>query len=110
MEDLCYSLQETSFSMIGEVTERAIAHTQCEELLLTGGVAQNLHLQKMLKQICKEHGTDFAAVPSNLAGDNGAMIAWTGVLMHKYNDHLKLDESRVKPRWRIDQVDVSWMK
>ena len=28
LEDLCYSLQETSFSMLVEVTERALAHSK----------------------------------------------------------------------------------
>jgi tRNA A37 threonylcarbamoyltransferase TsaD len=41
LEDLCYSLQETAFSMVTEVTERALAHTEKKEVLLTGGVAAN---------------------------------------------------------------------
>ena len=41
LEDVCYSLQETAFSMIAEVSERALAHTQREELIVTGGVAAN---------------------------------------------------------------------
>ncbi|MFA7080853.1 MAG: KEOPS complex N(6)-L-threonylcarbamoyladenine synthase Kae1, partial [Candidatus Bathyarchaeia archaeon] len=41
LEDLCYSLQEHVFSMVTEVTERALAHTEKKEVLLTGGVAAN---------------------------------------------------------------------
>ena len=40
-EDLCYSLQETYFSMLTEVTERAMAHVNKKEALLIGGVAAN---------------------------------------------------------------------
>lgn len=32
LEDLCYSLQETVFSMVTEVTERALAHTEKKEV------------------------------------------------------------------------------
>ncbi|NXG03482.1 OSGEP threonylcarbamoyltransferase, partial [Sakesphorus luctuosus] len=38
-EDLCFSLQETVFAMLTEVTERALALTRARHLLLVGGVA-----------------------------------------------------------------------
>lgn len=44
IEDLCYSLQETIFSMLVEVTERAMAHCGSNEVLLVGGVGCNLRL------------------------------------------------------------------
>ena len=55
LEDLCYSLQEHAFSMVTEVTERALAHTEKKEVLLTGGVAANKRLQSMLAIIAEEH-------------------------------------------------------
>ena len=47
--DLCYSLQETLFAMLVEVTERALAHTGSQEVLIVGGVGCNLRLQNMMK-------------------------------------------------------------
>ncbi len=41
LEDVCYSLQETAFSMVVEVTERALAHAKKREVMLCGGVAAN---------------------------------------------------------------------
>jgi N6-L-threonylcarbamoyladenine synthase len=38
-EDLCFSLQETMFAMLVEITERAMAHIGSQEVLLVGGVA-----------------------------------------------------------------------
>jgi N6-L-threonylcarbamoyladenine synthase len=38
-EDLCFSLQETLFAMLVEITERAMAHVESKEVLLVGGVA-----------------------------------------------------------------------
>lgn len=36
--DLCFSLQETVFAMLVEITERAMAHIGANEVLIVGGV------------------------------------------------------------------------
>jgi N6-L-threonylcarbamoyladenine synthase/protein kinase Bud32 len=110
LEDLCYSLQEHAFSMVTEVTERALAHTEKTEVLLTGGVAANKRLQSMLSVIAGEHNSEFKVVPLDFATDNGAMIAWTGVLAYAYGLVTPIDESFVKLRWRVDKVDVPWIE
>lgn len=109
LEDLCYSLQETAFSMVTEVTERALAHTEKKEVLLTGGVAANKRLQSMLAVIAEDHAARFNVVPLQFATDNGAMIAWTGVLAYKHRLVTSIEESHVKLRWRVDKVDVPWI-
>ncbi|VDL77445.1 unnamed protein product [Nippostrongylus brasiliensis] len=58
VEDLCFSLQassfvlvyETVFAMLVEITERAMAHTGSTELLIVGGVGCNKRLQVLHKQ------------------------------------------------------------
>jgi N6-L-threonylcarbamoyladenine synthase/protein kinase Bud32 len=109
LEDLCYSLQEHAFSMVAEVTERALAHTEKKEVLLTGGVATNKRLQSMLAIIAEEHEAQFNVVPLEFATDNGAMIAWTGVLAYTHGLLTPMNESYVKLRWRVDKVDVPWI-
>lgn len=42
MADYCFSLQETLFAMLVEVTERALAHIGANEVLIVGGVGCNL--------------------------------------------------------------------
>jgi len=110
LEDICYSLQEIAFSMLTEVTERALAHTEKPEVLLTGGVAANKRLQQMLKTIAEEHDARFCVVPKEYALDNGAMIAWTGVLAYKHGLTISVEESVVKRKWRLDEVDVPWVE
>ncbi len=110
LADLCYSLQEHAFSMVTEVTERALAHTEKTEVLLTGGVAANRRLQSMLNSIAEEHEAEFNVVPREYATDNGAMIAWTGVLAYTHGLVTPVEESFVKLRWRLEKVDVPWMK
>ncbi len=110
LEDVCFSLQEVAFSMLTEVTERALAHTEKPELLLTGGVAANKRLQTMLQTIAKEHNAHFNVVPKEYALDNGAMIAWTGALAYQKGITTAIDKSTVKLKWRLDQVPVPWIK
>jgi universal protein Kae1 len=110
LEDLCYSLQEHAFSMVTEVTERALSHTEKQEVLLTGGVAANKRLQEMLSFVAEEHDAKFNVVPRQFATDNGAMIAWTGVLAYTHGLVTPVEKSFVKLRWRLDKVDVPWTK
>jgi N6-L-threonylcarbamoyladenine synthase/protein kinase Bud32 len=110
MEDVCFSLQETTFAMLTEVVERAMAHTGKNEALLTGGVAANGRLQEMLGTMCRERGGKFAVVPMEYSGDNGAMIAWMGMLGCKSGQKpLDPDKAEILPRWRTDEVEVKWI-
>ncbi len=108
LEDICFSVQETAFGMLGEIAERAIAHTKKRELLLTGGVARNNRLTEILEGVAARHGAQFHRVSPPLAGDQGAMIAWTGLLQHQAGDHLEVSESYVLPKWRTDAQDIIW--
>jgi N6-L-threonylcarbamoyladenine synthase/protein kinase Bud32 len=108
LSDVAYSLQETAFAMLTEVTERALAHTEKKEVLLTGGVAANKRLQSMIKYISKEHDARFEVVPLKYAGDNGAMIAWAGILRYQAEGEHDISETVIKPKERMDQIPIPW--
>ena len=108
LEDLCFSLQEVAFAMVGEVTERALAHTKKHELLLTGGVAANKRLRSMIQLIAEEHGATSKFVPQKFATDNGAMIAWTGILAYVSGLRTEVETSYIDSNWRMDEVEVPW--
>src|SRR3989338_3205255 len=109
-EDLCFSLQETLFAMLTEVSERALAHTEKKELLLIGGVAANKRLIEMLETMCKDRKVKFSVVPVEYSGDQGTMIAWQGILQSKNLkfDKKKIEEIDINPSWRIDQVEIKY--
>ena len=107
--DLCFSIQETCFSMLTEVTERALAHTNKGEVLLTGGVAANRRLQEMLEIMAKERGARYWVVPREFSGDNGAMISWNGIIMHNTGKYKLEKDPDIKPRQRTDEVEVLWL-
>lgn len=108
LEDLCYSIQETAFTMLAEVTERALAHTEKKEALLTGGVAANSRLQEIIHLAAKEQDATFHVVPKAYSGDCGAQIAWTGLLAYQNGVRVEVRKSQVKPRWRLDSVRIPW--
>ncbi len=109
-EDLCFSLQETLFAMLTEVSERALAHTEKKELLLIGGVAANKRLIKMLETMCKDRNVKFSVVPVEYSGDQAAMIAWQGTLQSKNVkfDKKRIEEIDINPKYRVEDVDVNW--
>ncbi len=107
IEDVCFSLQETAFAMLTEVTERALAHLAAKEVLLTGGVGNNMRLQEMLGVMAEDHDALFD-VPRGYCSDNGVMIALLGLLMHNSGIRSDISQTYVKQRFRTDTVEIKW--
>lgn len=103
-EDMCFSLQETVFAMLVEVAERAIAHTGKKELLLGGGVACNTRLQEMCGIMCEDRGAKLFVPQRQFLVDNGAMIAWLGILEYQKGKRTPVEKSGIRPYWRTDEA------
>ncbi|MCD6127257.1 MAG: bifunctional N(6)-L-threonylcarbamoyladenine synthase/serine/threonine protein kinase [Methanomicrobia archaeon] len=108
-EDIAFSLMETAFSTVVEASERALAHTGKRELLLTGGMAASPRLREMCEIMCKERGDRFYVPPFDLCRDNGAMIAYQGMIEYKSGKRMRIEDTAVKQKWRTDEVDVTWL-
>ena len=109
VNDLAFSLQETTFAMLVEASERALAHVGKKELVIGGGVGCNKRLQEMCKIMCEERGCKFFATSNDLLVDNGAMIAYLGEIMFKKGIKEKnFDKIDFLPRQRTDDVEVKW--
>jgi N6-L-threonylcarbamoyladenine synthase len=106
--DISYSMQETAFAMVTEVTERALAFTGKKEVLVVGGVAANGRLSGMLSTMAERHSAIVTAPPLEYSGDCGAQIAWTGLLAYAEGIAVPVEESKVMQSWRLDNVDIPW--
>jgi N6-L-threonylcarbamoyladenine synthase/protein kinase Bud32 len=95
--------------MLVEVTERALSHTQKDEVMLCGGVSANSRLREMLKTMSEEHGAKFYMPEMKLCGDNGVMIAWLGLLMCKEFGPMDLKDTGIIQKFRTDEVDIPWI-
>lgn len=109
LQDVTKSLMENAYAMVTEATERAMAHTEKKELLLTGGVAASPRLQEMCRIMCEERGASFYVPPRGLCRDNGAMIAYQGLLEFQHGRRMDFDETVVRQKWRTDEVEVTWL-
>lgn len=107
-EDLCFSLQETVFSMLIEITERAMAHCGSQEVLIVGGVGCNKRLQEMMEIMAKERGATLFATDERFCIDNGAMIAQAGWEMFKSGQITPFEDTFCTQRYRTDEVEVTW--
>jgi N6-L-threonylcarbamoyladenine synthase/N6-L-threonylcarbamoyladenine synthase/protein kinase Bud32 len=108
LEDICFSTQETCFAMLTEVTERAMAHVEKKEVLLGGGVVQNKRLREMVSMMAEDRGAAMFVPEAKLCIDNGAMIAWTGIVMYKSGIRMTIDDTHIRQRFRTDDVEVTW--
>jgi len=106
--DVSYSIQETAFAMVTEVTERALAFTGRKEVMIVGGVAANERLSGMMSEMASRHSAVVTMTPIEYSGDCGAQIAWTGWLAHSCGIRVPIPESRVMQSWRLDRVDIPW--
>ena len=108
LADVCYTLREIAFSSIVEVAERGVAHTGKRELVLTGGVAANRVLVEKMREMAEWQGVRFSPVPSRYSGDNGVMIAVTGLMAFLSGVIVEPSRAYINQRWRVDRVDLPW--
>uniref|UniRef100_A0A1I7VS33 N(6)-L-threonylcarbamoyladenine synthase n=1 Tax=Loa loa TaxID=7209 RepID=A0A1I7VS33_LOALO len=106
--DLCFSLQETIFAMLVEITERAMAHCGSNEVLIVGGVGSNKRLQTMMSIMAEQRDAKLFATDERFCIDNGAMIAQVGWHMANAKMIIALEECNTTQRFRTDQVNVVW--
>lgn len=107
-EDLCFSLQETVYAMLVEITERAMAHVGSRHVLVVGGVGCNERLQAMMGEMARERGGSVYATDERFCIDNGIMIAHAGLLAYETGFRTPLKESVCTQRFRTDEVHVKW--
>lgn len=106
--DFCYSLQETIFAMLVEITERAMAHTGASTVLIVGGVGCNVRLQEMMSEMAAARGASVCAMDQRYCIDNGAMIAQAGIFAYQMNKTTPLAEATCTQRYRTDAPHIVW--
>lgn len=107
-EDLCFSLQETVYAMLVEITERAMAHVGSSQVLIVGGVGSNERLQQMMGIMARERRGSVFATDERFCIDNGIMIAHAGLLAYKTGLITPLEDSTCTQRFRTDEVLIKW--
>ena len=63
----------------------------------------------MAQIMCKERGAVCFVPEKQFLVDNGAMIAWLGILSYHAGNTIKIEKATTDPYLRTDQVKVNWM-
>ncbi len=93
---LASSFQEAVFDTLIKKTEKAIKLTTINQLIVVGGVAANLRLRKLMRDLAKKyHGEVLFPAYKYLNGDNAAMIGVVAGYKAKLGQFVK----------KIDEVD-----
>ncbi len=105
--DLSYALQNKMAEILADRCKNAIKYftnnykTTKPTLVICGGVSANKTICAKLEQLTDNHDMVISYPPLSLSGDNGAMIAWTGIEKLKNGQHNDLD-FKAYPRWPLD--------
>jgi len=82
---------------------RAMKQTQLKRLVIAGGVSANLHLRQRLKEMGEKLGIEVYYPRQELCTDNGAMIAYAGMLRLQAGEH-EPNSFSARPRWPLDEL------
>ncbi|MBV9816442.1 MAG: tRNA (adenosine(37)-N6)-threonylcarbamoyltransferase complex transferase subunit TsaD [Alphaproteobacteria bacterium] len=104
--DLAASVELAICDALADRTANAVdwfrrKYPEGDALVVAGGVAANKRLRERLMKLATDAGLRFAAPPSPLCTDNGAMIAWTGIERLRLGLIDSLD-APLRPRWPLD--------
>jgi len=106
--DLAASFQKTIIEILYKKTKIAFSefekkfHPKEKKFVVAGGVAANKNIRSMLTNLCKEESYQSIFPPTELCGDNAAMIAMVGLEKFKLKQFDNLDYP-AKPRWQLDE-------
>jgi N6-L-threonylcarbamoyladenine synthase len=106
-EAICFATQEMAFTILAEATERALAFTGKNELLITGGVAANKRLSAMFQEMSDARRVKLGVIERRYSGDCGAQIAAEGFRLFERGHFVEPTSAFVRQSWRIDQVSVN---
>jgi len=80
--DIAASFQKAAFDVLVAKTIRAAKEFKAKSIMLSGGVAANRYLRKMLRQACLKLKTNFFVAPAKFQTDNAVIIAVAGYIQY----------------------------
>tara|TARA_Y100000996_G_scaffold387544_1_gene346420 strand:- start:1778 stop:2848 length:1071 start_codon:yes stop_codon:yes gene_type:complete len=99
IEEILYKKSKIAFKEFRKINENS------NKFVVAGGVAANKGIRKVLENLCNKENFEPIFTPTNLCGDNAAMIAMVGLEKFKKKQFNNLDYP-VKPRWVLDEKAV----
>ena len=101
--DLAASFQRAVVDTLVIKCERALVETGARALVMSGGVSANRLLRQTLKSL-QTSGIQVAYPAPEFCTDNGAMIAFAGLMRLSRTDLIPHSVSQIRPRWPLSEL------
>ncbi len=101
--DIARAFEDAVAETMAIKCRRAVEQTQLKRLVVAGGVSANLHLRQRLKTLGEKLGVEVFYPRHELCTDNGAMIAYAGMLRLQAGESEPVSFS-ARPRWPLDEL------
>ncbi|GJZ98840.1 probable tRNA N6-adenosine threonylcarbamoyltransferase, partial [Tanacetum coccineum] len=90
-----------------ECTPIDLCYSLLKDVLIVGGVGSNERLQGIIRVMCGVRGGKLFATDDRYCIDNGAMIAYTGLLTYAHGSTTPLEKSTFTQRWTLPAASLS---
>lgn len=101
--DIAAEFQQAVIDTLITKTERALAQTGLKRLVVAGGVSANQYLRERLNELSGREGVRCYFPRLELCTDNGAMIAFAGLMRLQAGQHEGV-AFEARPRWRLTDL------
>ena len=101
--DIAHAFQQAVVETLAIKCRRALKETGLTRLVIAGGVSANKQLRQSLDDLMRQLGGQVFYPQPQFCTDNGAMIAYTGLLRLKNGERTDL-AVEVKPRWDMTEL------
>ncbi len=102
--DIAAGFQEAVVDVLVAKSQRALAQSGLDRLVVAGGVGANRRLRSQLAHALEENGQQVLWPPPEYCTDNGAMIAFAGSLRLRDPAALSGLEIRSRARWPLEEL------
>lgn len=99
--DVSNAFEQSVTDILVNKCEKAIKITNINRLVISGGVSSNQELRKKLKNMIRKYNGEVFLVKPEFCTDNGAMIAYVGMLKYQCNKIQSNLNVIVNPKWKI---------
>jgi len=101
--DIARAFEDAVVDTLAIKCKRALEQTGFKRLVMAGGVSANRTLRSKLAEVMEKRGGEVFYARPEFCTDNGAMIAYAGMVRLKTSANTDLGIS-VRPRWPLDEL------
>ena len=101
--DIAHAFQQAVVDTLAIKCRRALKETGFKRLVIAGGVSANQELRRQLAEMMQSIGGEVYYPRTAFCTDNGAMIAYAGMLRLKNKEFQDLSVS-ARPRWPMNEL------